>query len=68
MIKKDRFINVNNPFGEKSRDYICENTFCFEKGNIYGIVCEHGAGGESISLLMSNEVLLEHEKKFYRWC
>lgn len=34
----------------------------FEKGKIYGIVCEHGGGGESISLLLSNEVSLKREK------
>ena len=62
IIQGDRFIDINNPFGEKSLDYICENTFIFEKGKIYGIVCEHGGGGESISLLLSNEVSLKREK------
>ena len=46
VIEEDRFININNPFGERSQDYVCENTFIFEKGKIYGIVCEHGGGGE----------------------
>lgn len=27
IIQGDRFIDINNPFGEKSLDYICENTF-----------------------------------------
>lgn len=62
IIQGDRFIDINNPFGEKSLDYICENTFIFEKGKIYGIVCEHGGGGEAISLLLSNEVSLKREK------
>lgn len=62
VIQGERFIKVNNPFGEKSLDYICENTFEFEKGKIYGIICEHGGGGESISLLLSNEVSLRQEK------
>lgn len=62
VIDEDRFININNPFGEKSRDYICKNTFTLEKGKIYGIVCEHGGGGESISLLLSNEISLKQEK------
>lgn len=49
VIERDRFIEVDNPFGEKSTDYICKNIFIFEKGKIYGIICEHGAGGESIA-------------------
>lgn len=62
VIEGKRLIKVNNPFGEKSCDYICENTFNFEKGKIYGIVCEHGGGGESISLLLSDEEPLKQEK------
>lgn len=62
VIQGDRIINIENPFGEKSRDYICNNAFCFEKGNIYGIICEHGAGGESISLLLSGEEILDKEE------
>ena len=68
IIQGDRFIDINNPFGEKSLDYICENTFIFEKGKIYGIVCEHGGGGESISLLLSNEVSLKREKIYNDEC
>lgn len=64
VIEGDRFIDVNNPFGEKSKDYVCENTFIFEKGKIYGIVCEHGGGGESISLLLSNAVSLKEGKVY----
>ena len=62
VIEEDRFININNPFGERSQDYVCENTFIFEKGKIYGIVCEHGGGGESLSLLLSREIPLKQEK------
>lgn len=62
VIDEDRFININNPLGEKSRDYICKNMFTLEKGKIYGIICEHGGGGESISLLLSNEISLKQEK------
>lgn len=64
VIQEDRFIDVNNPFGEKSKDYVCANTFTFEKGKIYGLVCEHGGGGESISLLLSNTTPLEQEKVY----
>lgn len=62
VIEGERFIDINNPFGEKSQDYVCKNTFVFEKGKIYGIICEHGGGGESVSLLLSNEETLRQEK------
>lgn len=62
---KERFVNVDNPFGEKSRDYIGDNTFIFEKGKIYGIICEHGGGGEAISLLLSNQIPKEEEKIYF---
>lgn len=62
---KRRFIDVNNPFGEKSQDYIHDNIFTFESGKIYGVVCEHGAGGESISLLLTNQIPREEEKIYF---
>lgn len=64
VIYEDRIINTNNPFGDKGRDYICKNNFVFEKGKIYGIVCEYGGGGEAVSLLLTNEVPLKQEKVF----
>ena len=60
-----RFVVVKNPFGEKSLDYTHDNIFTFERGKIYGIVCEHGAGGESISLLLSNQIPREEEKIYF---
>lgn len=62
VIEEDRFIDINNPYGDKSKDYICKNQFYFDRGKIYGIVCEHGGGGEAISLLLSNELPLKQEK------
>lgn len=62
VIENDRVTVADNPFGEKGIDYICENEFIFERGKIYGIICEHGGGGETISLLLSNEIPLEQEK------
>ena len=62
---RKRFVNVENPFGEKSRDYMSDNIFIFEKGKIYGIVCEHGGGGESISLLLSNKIPWREEKIYF---
>lgn len=62
---KMRFVVVKNPFGEKSLDYTHDNIFTFERGKIYGIVCEHGAGGESISLLLSNQIPREEEKIYF---
>lgn len=65
LITKERFIDTRNPFDERSVDYTVDNTFVFEKGKIYGIVCEHGAGGEAISQFLSNQVSLEEEKIFF---
>lgn len=62
VIESDRFIEADNPFGEKSKDYICKNTFVFKKRMIYGVICEHGGGGESISRLLTNETSLKQEK------
>ncbi len=62
---KKRFVDVNNPFGERSQDYTHDNVFTFERGKIYGIVCEHGAGGESISLLLTNQIPREEEKIYF---
>lgn len=63
-IKSERFVNVNNPFGEKSLDYISRGTYIFETGKIYGILCEHGGGGESISLFLSNNTPLKNERVY----
>ena len=62
IIDSERFVNVKNPFGEKSQDYVCAGTYEFDAGNIYGIVSEHGGGGEAISLLMSGESTLKNEQ------
>lgn len=62
VIEENRFINTQTPFGEKSQDYMCENTFIFDRGKIYGIVCEHGGGGEAVSLLLSGIMPLKQEK------
>lgn len=62
---KDRFIHINNPFGEKSLDYTCDNIFIFERGKIYGVICEHGGGGEAISLLLSNQTPREEERIYF---
>jgi len=64
VIDAERFISVDNPFGEKSHDYISKGTYIFETGKIYGVVCEHGGGGESVSLLLSNNVSLINERVY----
>lgn len=64
VIEGERLVNVDNPFGEKSQDYICKNTYIFEAGKIYGVVCEHGGGGETVSLLLSNTTSLINERVY----
>lgn len=62
LITKNRFTTCKNPFDEISLDYINNNTFIFEKGRIYGIVCEHGGGGEFISSILSSRIECLQEK------
>lgn len=64
VIEGERLIDVNNPYGEKSQDYISEGTYIFEAGKIYGVVCEHGGGGESVSLLLSDNASLINERVY----
>lgn len=64
VIEGERLVNVDNPFGEKSQDYISEGTYIFEAGKIYGVVCEHGGGGETVSLLLSNTTSLINERVY----
>lgn len=64
IIMNDRIIKYNNPFNEKSCDYISKGTYTFDEGKIYGIVSEHGGGGEGISRLLSGESSLVNETIF----
>ena len=56
LITKESLVHVKNPFCESIVDYLTDNTFVFDKGKIYGIICEHGCGGDAISAIMSNYV------------
>ena len=60
---KQRFLPIKNPFGETGSDYTDDNVFVFERGKIYGVVCEYGGGGESISLLLTNGLPKGFSKK-----
>lgn len=62
VIKTDKLKQVSNPFGELYADYLCSGTYTFEQGRVYGLICEHGAGGESISLALSGECDLNNEE------
>ena len=62
IIQNDRLLYVSTPLGEKSCDYISEGTYIFEKGKIYGLVSEHGGGGDGICCLLSGEAPLDKEK------
>ncbi len=59
IVTKEGFIHVCNHIGEKWIDYINDNEFNFEKGRIYGLVGEHGSGGEIISSLLSGRIKQE---------
>lgn len=56
VVTKECVVHVYNHIGEKYIDYINENEFEFEKGKVYGLVGEHGSGGEILSSLLSGRI------------
>ncbi len=62
---RERFVRIETFFGEKFFDDIGDNVFTFEKGKIYGIVCEYGGGGAAISCFMSNRIPWKDEKIYF---
>ena len=62
---KMRFLVVKNSFDERIIDYTDDKVFHFEKGKIYGIVCESGGGGEAVSQLLTNEVSRDEERIYF---
>lgn len=58
IITKEQMIHVCNHIGETYVDNIHCREFVFEKGKIYGLVGEHGSGGESISSLLTGRINL----------
>lgn len=65
LITKQRVERIKNSFNEIQNDYIIDKSFVFEKGKIYGIIGEHGEGGELISSLMSGRIPIEKEVIYY---
>lgn len=65
---KDRVAEIENPFNNKrisTIDSVYDNTYNFERGKIYGIVCEPGEGGATVSCLLSNQIPWEDEKIYF---
>lgn len=56
---------VENAMKEIFNEEILDNTYVFEKGKIYGIVCEQGEGGELLSSLISGRITAIDEKVFF---
>lgn len=65
LVTKQRVERIKNSFNEIQNDYIIDKSFVFEKGKIYGIIGEHGEGGELISSLMSGRIPIEKEVIYY---
>ena len=65
IVTRQRVEQLKNPFNEIQNDYIVEQTFTFEKGKIYGIVSEHGEGGEMISAIMSGIIPIKEEEVYF---
>lgn len=65
---KKRVAEIENPFNSKRSstiDSVYDNIYNFERGKIYGIVCEPGEGGAAVSCLMSNQIPWEDEKIYF---
>lgn len=58
IIPKEQVIHVCNHINEKYIDDLHTCEYIFEKGKIYGLVGEHGSGGEAISSLLSGKIKL----------
>ena len=56
LITKENVETVKNYIGEIFVDRINDNQFQFEPGKVYGIIGEHGEGGEIISSFMSGRI------------
>lgn len=56
---------VENAMKEIFNEVILNNTYVFEKGKIYGVVCEQGEGGEFLSSLIAGRITAINEKAFF---
>lgn len=65
VVTKEGFINVCNHLDEKFIDFINDNEFTFERGKIYGLIGEHGSGGEIISSLLSGRTDLNGNTVYF---
>lgn len=65
VVTKQGFIHVCNHIGERGIEYINNNEFTFEKGKIYGLIGEHGSGGEIISSLLSGRIKLNENVIYF---
>lgn len=65
LITKQRIEQIENSINEIQNNCILDNTFVFKKGKIYGIVGEHGEGGELISSLLSGRISAKNEIAYY---
>lgn len=65
LVTKHRVEDIENSFNEMHYDYMDEKTFLFEGGKIYGLVGEHGEGGEMISAIMSGRIPIKEEDIFF---
>ena len=61
-------VNIKSPFRGKASDAsesVYDNTFIFERGKIYGIICEPRQGGDALSCFMSNQISWENEEMYF---
>lgn len=60
VITEEKMMHVCNHIGETYIDNIHCSEFVFKKGKVYGLVGEHGSGGESISSLLTGRINLDN--------
>ena len=65
LVMKNGIMHVNNHIGEKYIELLSDSEFSFEKGTIYGVIGESGAGGETISSLLSGRIISDNAGIYY---
>ncbi len=61
-------VDIKSPFRSSNRDAsepVYDNIYEFERGKIYGIVCEPRQSGDALSCFMSNQIPWEDEKMYF---
>ena len=64
IITSQRSEKIENAMKEIFNEVLLENTYVFEKGKIFGVVCEQGGGGEFLSSLITGRINVDNERAY----